>query len=141
VISKELFYPEMIITADQVDQLRVDPEWKIIDARDPQRYAGLVEPIDPVAGHIPGALNRFYEWNLTEEGLFKTPEQLRSEFEALINPLHPEKTAVYCGSGVTSTHHLLAMQLAGLPLPKLYAGSWSEWIRNPSHPVKQSKTP
>lgn len=134
-------HPEMIVSSVQVEALRLDPHWRIIDARAPERYAGVNEPIDPVAGHIPGAFNRFHELNLNPEGLFKSPGQLREEFSPLILPEHPENTIAYCGSGVTSAHHLIAMRLAGYPMPKLYVGSWSEWIRDPARPIKAEKTP
>lgn len=134
-------HPELYVTTPMVEKRIHDPEWRVIDARAHERYAGIVEPIDPVAGHIPGALNRFHELNLTPEGLFKPAEQLRAEFTPLIDLAHPEKTIVYCGSGVTSAHHLIAMQLAGFPPPKLYIGSWSEWIRDPNRPVVHSETP
>ncbi len=128
------------LSSEQVDALRADPASRLIDARAPERYAGAVEPIDPVAGHIPGALNRFHGMNLTAEGRFKSPELLRSEFTALLGDTPPDQMAAYCGSGVTSCHHLLAMEYAGfgtVPLggAKLYAGSWSEWITDGNRPI------
>ena len=92
-------------------------------------------PIDKAAGHIPGALNRFWKENITENGLFKDKQALRQEFEAILRDTPPEESVFYCGSGVTACHNLLAAAHAGLKLPKLYAGSWSEWSNNPDKPV------
>lgn len=132
-------HSDMLVTTSQVENLRLDPHWRLIDARAPERYAGISEPIDPVAGHIHGALNRFHELNLTAEGVFKSPSHLKEEFSPLLLPDAPENTILYCGSGVTSIHDLIAMKLAGLPTPRLYAGSWSEWIRDPKHPITAEK--
>lgn len=124
----------MIVAAEEVERIRQDPAYLLVDARAPERYRGEKEPIDPIAGHIPGALNRFHGQNLSQEGVFLPPEQLRSEFKALIGDTPPENVVVYCGSGVTSIHHILAMESAGLPGARLYLGSWSEWIRDPKRP-------
>lgn len=107
----------------------------LIDARTPERYRGEQEPIDPVAGHIPYALNRAFQLNLDGNGLFLSPEQLREQFKRLIGATAPEQVVHYCGSGVTACHNLLAMEHAGLAGSKLYAGSWSEWIRNKNRSV------
>jgi len=115
--------------------------WKIIDARAPQRYAGEEEPIDPVAGHIPGAINRFHGLNLKPDGTFLPPETLRDQFLRLLGETPTDHTVVYCGSGVTSCHHLLAMSIAGLEMARLYAGSWSEWIRDPKRPIRRGNQP
>lgn len=125
----------MIITTPQMERIHNDPDWLVIDARADERYRGEREPIDPIAGHIPGAVCRFHEKNVDAYGLFLTPERLTAEFTGLMGGHDPQKVAVYCGSGVTSCHHLAAMVYAGFPQPKLYAGSWSEWIRNPRHPI------
>lgn len=110
----------------------------LIDARDPIRFRGEVEPIDPVAGHIPGAVNRPFLDNL-DGGQFRPPGQLRSQFTALgANTSH---TACYCGSGVTAAHNILAIVHGGLPEPALYAGSWSEWITDPERPVARGAAP
>ncbi len=116
-------------------------QWKIIDARAPQRYSGEEEPIDPVAGHIPGALNRFHGFNLAPDSTFLPPDTLRQQFLELLGETSPDHTIVYCGSGVTSCHHLLAMSIAGLGMGKLYAGSWSEWIRDPNRPIRRGNQP
>jgi len=107
----------------------------LIDARTPERYRGEQEPIDPVAGHIPGALNRAFQLNLDSNGLFLTPEQLREQFNRLIGTNALKQVVHYCGSGVTACHNLLAMEHAGLTGSRLYAGSWSEWIRNKNRTV------
>ncbi|MDR5863616.1 sulfurtransferase [Halomonas campisalis] len=100
-----------------------------VDARSPERFRGEVEPIDPVAGHIPGARCRPSAANLDEDGRFKSPATLDAEL--------PEAAEIiaYCGSGVTACHNILAYAVAGRPLPRLYPGSWSEWIRDPARPV------
>lgn len=107
----------------------------LIDARTPERYRGEQEPIDPVAGHIPTALNRAFQLNLGNNGLFLPAEQLHEQFSRLIGSHAPEHVVHYCGSGVTACHNLLAMEHAGLIGSKLYAGSWSEWIRNKNRRV------
>jgi thiosulfate/3-mercaptopyruvate sulfurtransferase len=104
----------------------------LIDARAPERYRGEVEPLDPVAGHIPGALNRFFKLNLAADGRFRPAAELRAEFEAL----NGGREAVHqCGSGVTACHNLLAMELAGLDAGALYPGSWSEWCSDAARVV------
>lgn len=124
-----------LVSTSDVERLRSDPSWLLIDARAPERFRGEVEPIDPVAGHIPGAVNRFHGDNLDAEGRFLSPEILRSQYQELLGEIPPDHAVVYCGSGVTSCHHLVAMEHAGLPLARLYLGSWSEWIRDRSRPV------
>jgi thiosulfate/3-mercaptopyruvate sulfurtransferase len=104
----------------------------LVDARAPERYRGEVEPLDPVAGHLPGALNRFFKLNLGDDGLFKPAALLRAEYEALLGSREPVHQ---CGSGVTACHNLLAMTAAGLPAGALYPGSWSAWCSDPARPV------
>jgi len=106
----------------------------LVDARGRERFRGDVEPIDRVAGHVPGAVNRPYADNLAD-GRFKPRERLAREFDALLDGRAPEDVVVMCGSGVTACHHLLAMEHAGLPGAKLFTGSWSGWIEDPSRPV------
>jgi len=118
-----------------VDRFREDPAIKLIDARAAERFEGRNETIDPVAGHIPGAINRFWQKNLTPAGLFKKPDQLRAEYAQLLESTAPEQAVHMCGSGVTSCHNMFAMKLAGLPIGRLYAGSWSEWCADPSRPI------
>ncbi len=129
-------HPDKMITTAEMLNLLKKPEYKIIDARAPERYRGEFEPLDPVAGHIPGSLNRFHEKNLARAGKLKSAEILRKEFTELIGDTPPHQVIVYCGSGVTSCHHLLAMEYAGIQGAKLYAGSWSEWIRDLDRPIE-----
>jgi thiosulfate/3-mercaptopyruvate sulfurtransferase len=110
------------------------PEMVLIDARANDRYHGKNETIDPVGGHIPGALNRFFKDNLTPQGYFKSPERLRDDFKSVLATRSPDKVVSQCGSGVTACHNLLAMEIAGLTGGRLYPGSWSEWIADPARP-------
>ena len=103
----------------------------LIDARGAARYRGEVEPIDPVAGHIPGALNRPFTENLNADGFFKSPELLREEFDKLLAGRDPQTVVHHCGSGVSTVPNIVAMELAGLGVTKLYPGSWSEWCKTP----------
>jgi thiosulfate/3-mercaptopyruvate sulfurtransferase len=107
----------------------------LLDARAPARFRGEQEPIDPVAGHIPGARNRFNLDNVTGGGTFKPAAELKAQFEALLGGTPPGEVVHYCGSGVAACHNLLAMEIAGLRGGKLYAGSWSEWSADPRRPV------
>ncbi|MFJ2982729.1 MULTISPECIES: sulfurtransferase [unclassified Pseudomonas] len=108
----------------------------VVDARSPQRFAGQNETLDAKAGHIPGALNRFYMENLDSQGFFKPSSQLSQEFSDLLGS-RPKSSIVHqCGSGVTACHNILAMEVAGLGAPRLYAGSWSEWSSLPGSPVE-----
>jgi thiosulfate/3-mercaptopyruvate sulfurtransferase len=109
----------------------------LLDARSPQRYRGQSEPIDPVAGRIPGAINRFNNENLTAAGTFKPAEELRKEMLAVLAGRRPDEVVNYCGSGVSACHNALAMEIAGLPGSRLYAGSWSEWIADPRRPQEK----
>lgn len=127
--------PRMVVTTGEVQMMSAQNNVTLIDARAPERFRGELETIDPVAGHIPGAINRFHALNLDRNGLFLPESVLREEFETLLNGSPPEKAVVYCGSGVTSAHHLVAMTVAGMPMPRLYVGSWSEWIRDPDRPI------
>jgi thiosulfate/3-mercaptopyruvate sulfurtransferase len=107
----------------------------LVDARARERYRGEVEPLDPVAGHIPGALNRPYSENLDAEGRFKSADALAADFDALLAGRAPQDVVHYCGSGVTACHNLLAMTHAGRIGARLYPGSWSEWCADPKRPV------
>lgn len=124
-----------MMTTTQVQEILFNPDWCLIDARAPERFRGEQEPIDPIAGHIPGATNCPYTANLSSKGCMLPAGELRSQFMTLLGGIPPEQTVVYCGSGVSSCFHLLAMEIAGLPGAKLYAGSWSEWIRDPNRPI------
>jgi thiosulfate/3-mercaptopyruvate sulfurtransferase len=108
---------------------------RLIDARSGERFRGEVEPIDPVAGHIPGATNRFHRDNLGADGRFKPAGQLRAEFAALLGSVGAADAVHQCGSGVTACHNLLAMEHAGLAGSALYPGSWSEWSADPARPI------
>ena len=120
--------------AEILDNLR-GGTLKVLDARAPERFRGDVEPIDPVAGHIPGAINRPYSANLSSQSTFKPAGELRAEFEALLGTTPPSAVVHQCGSGVTACHNALAMAIAGLPGSRLYPGSWSEWIADPSRAI------
>ncbi|MER1967010.1 sulfurtransferase [Castellaniella sp. GW247-6E4] len=112
-----------------------EPRFTVLDARAPDRYSGEAETIDPVGGHIPGALNRPFQDNLDFDGRFKSAARLRAEFEALLGDRLDHGVVHQCGSGITACHNLLAMELAGLRGSALYPGSWSEWCSDPAHPV------
>ena len=124
-----------LVSADEVLARLGQPDQTLIDARATPRYRGEVEPLDPVAGHIPGALNRPFSLNLDEQGLFKPATTLRAEFEALLAGRDPASVVHQCGSGVSAVPNLLAMEVAGFAPTRLFAGSWSEWCRDPSRPV------
>lgn len=125
----------LLVTTEEVDRLRRDSNYLLLDVRTAERYRGETEPIDPVAGHIPGALNAPYADNLTPDGVFRSTAELRSHYTALIGETPPENVIFYCGSGVTSIHSVLAMELAGFSGAKLYLGSWSEWIASGERPI------
>ncbi len=110
----------------------------LVDARAPARYRGEQEPIDPVAGHIPGAKNRFNLDNVRPDGTFKDAASLREEFLSILKNQKPDEVVHYCGSGVSACHNLLALEIAGLSGGKLYPGSWSEWIADPARPRAKS---
>ncbi len=112
-----------------------DPSVVVLDARTPERFQGLTEPIDPVAGHIPGARNRLFKDNLTADGRFRPPQELRQAFMDVLGTAKPEQVVHQCGSGVSACSNLLAMEIAGLRGSRLYPGSWSEWVADPSRPV------
>lgn len=107
----------------------------IVDARSPERFRGESETLDPVAGHIPGAVNRFFKLNLDQHGRFKSAVELKRDFAALLGERAPASVIHQCGSGVTACHNLLAMEIAGLTGSRLYPGSWSEWCADRSRPV------
>lgn len=111
----------------------------LIDARTPERFRGEVEPIDPVAGHVPGACNHPFQNNLDASGKFLSVDELRRQFLRRLGPIPPERAVHMCGSGVTACHNLLAMEHAGLHGARLYAGSWSEWIRDVKRPVAKGE--
>lgn len=126
--------PEMVIDAAAVEALRHDPRALLLDARAPERYEGREEPVDPRAGHIPGARSAPYAGNLREDGRMKSQEELRARYDAL-GAGEAERVACYCGSGVTAAHDIFALLLAGYPGALLYEGSWSDWSGDPARPV------
>jgi thiosulfate/3-mercaptopyruvate sulfurtransferase len=129
-------HAQMLVDSDFVLSRLDSPDALILDARAPERFTGEQETIDPVGGHIPGAVNRFYFDNLDDAGCyFKPAEELKSEFDALLAGRDSSAVLQQCGSGVTACHNILAMELAGLYASKLYAGSWSEWCSDPARSI------
>ena len=126
---------EMVWSTAKVLSHLSDPTIALIDARAAERFRGDVEPMDPVAGHIPSALNRFYKSNLQPNLTFRPADELKAEFSKLIKDRAPKNVVHYCGSGITACANIFAMEYAGLPGSKLYAGSWSEWVSASSRPV------
>ncbi|MCJ7717030.1 MAG: sulfurtransferase [Anaerolineales bacterium] len=127
--------PNFIVNADFVEKIRNDPDFLLIDARAPQRYWAIEETTDSLAGHIPGAISAPYLENLDDDGFFLDDEILKNRFEKVLGGYSPENIVVYCGSGVTAAHNMIAMHRVGYELPKIYAGSWSDWITDPNRPT------
>ncbi len=127
--------PDLVADVEEVEARRADPAFRLVDARAAERYRGEVEPIDPVAGHIPGAVSAPWAENLDAAGCFLPPEALRARFETVLGDAPPDGVISYCGSGVTAAHNLLALAHAGLDGARLYPGSWSHWITDPERPV------
>ena len=125
----------LVLDADHLQKRLGQPGLTLIDARAQPRFRGEVEPIDPVAGHIPGAQCAAFSENLGSDGRFLPVEQLKQRFADQLNGRSPDELVAYCGSGVTACHNLFALSLAGYPLGKLYAGSWSEWITDPARAI------
>jgi thiosulfate/3-mercaptopyruvate sulfurtransferase len=131
-------YPERPARATRIDTATLAARLgrsPLIDARSAARFRGETEPFDPIAGHIPGALNRFHGDNLQADGRFRPAAELRAAFAPLLGLASPADAVHSCGSGVTACHNLLAMEHAGLTGSALYGGSWSEWVSDPSRPV------
>lgn len=128
---------QLVSAADVEQALGNSERQTVIDARAPARYRGEVEPLDPVAGHIPGALNRPFTENMALDGRFKPKELLRAEFDALLQARDPANVVHQCGSGVSALPNLIAMEVAGYPPTRLFAGSWSEWCSAPGRPVEK----
>lgn len=126
---------------DEVEIATQNNNYIIIDVRESDRYNGINEPLDLIAGHIPGAINVPFSDNLDRDGLFKSPQDLRSKYQTVLENKGTDKIIVHCGSGVTACHTLLAMDYAGLEIPNLYVGSWSEWSRNNKPMVTQKTNP
>ena len=135
---------EGAVTPEEAGRMGQDPAARLLDARAPERYRGAVEPIDPVAGHIPGAVNYPYRRSVQPDGTFKPAAEVHASLEMVLGGAAaaalaaPVDAAAYCGSGVAACHVVLAAEYAGLPGVKLYPGSWSEWIADPRRPVELS---
>jgi thiosulfate/3-mercaptopyruvate sulfurtransferase len=127
--------PELLATSKDVERMRQDASYLVVDSRAMERYRGEVEPIDPVAGHIQGAIVAPYPENMGADGLFLPEVVLRARFEELARGIDADKVVFYCGSGVTGAHNVLAYTHAGLGEARLYAGSWSEWITDTERPI------
>lgn len=125
----------MVLDAEHLLERLGQPGLTLIDARAQPRFRGEVEPIDPIAGHIPGAQCAAFNENLGSDGRFLPAEQLKQRFATQLQGRSPDELVAYCGSGVTACHNLFALSLAGYPLGKLYAGSWSEWINDPARAI------
>lgn len=131
------FDRDAVVEADEVLRRSASAQPGIFDARAAERFRGDVEPIDPVAGHVPGARNRPFALNL-RDGQFKPADELRAELLQVLDGLPPQQAVLMCGSGVTACHLLLAFEHAGLPGARVYAGSWSGWISDPARPIARS---
>ena len=130
-----VFKPELAVDARDVLSAMEDPGWVVLDARAADRYRGENETIDPVAGHIPGAVSAPYSAALGPDGLFKPAAEIARQYDSLTGGRDAEHTIVYCGSGVTAAHTALACAHAGRGMPLLYAGSWSHWITDKDRPT------
>ena len=129
--------PDWLASDDEVDAMRLDETWRVLDARSADRFHGENENRDPVAGHIPGAHSAPYAGNMGPDGLFLPAEELAARYRDILGGVSAERAAVYCGSGVTAAHDVLAIAHAGLGQARLFVGSWSEWITDPQHPVEK----
>ncbi len=129
------FDDSMLAQASELADSHAGQTPLLIDARAPERYRGEVEPIDRLAGHVPGAINHSYALNLQTDGRFRSADELAIAYRERLDGVEPERVVLMCGSGVTACHDLLAMEHAGLPGARLYADSWSGWISDPSRPI------
>jgi thiosulfate/3-mercaptopyruvate sulfurtransferase len=127
----------LVVNASHVSAILGRSDWRLVDARAPERYRGETEPIDKIPGHIPGAVNHFFQGNLNEHGTFRAPDELRTGIRESAGETSADHIVCYCGSGVTACHNLLAMEHAGITGAKLYPGSWSEWSADPARPVEK----
>jgi thiosulfate/3-mercaptopyruvate sulfurtransferase len=128
---------DQIVSAEDLDAIRKNPQYRILDARAADRFHGENETIDPVAGHIPGAISVPYAGNLNPDGTFQSKERLAARYRGVLSGVPIQHVVCYCGSGVTATHDILAIMMAGLGEARLYAGSYSEWITDPNRPVEK----
>jgi thiosulfate/3-mercaptopyruvate sulfurtransferase len=126
----------MTANTSEVASILRDPTRCLVDARSPDRFRGENETLDKAAGHIPGAVNRFFQTNVDDGGRFRPAEELRTSLSDTLGDVEPERVVCYCGSGITACHNLLALEHAGLGGAKLYPGSWSEWSSDPTRPVE-----
>jgi thiosulfate/3-mercaptopyruvate sulfurtransferase len=130
--------PELLRSAEFVENQLDNQAFCIVDCRAPERFRGEVEPIDPVAGHIPGAINLPFADNTDEAGKWRSPEEIKARFKKALGDIPASQTIFYCGSGVTACHNILAMRYAGLGDGVLFGGSWSGWITDPDRPVEKN---
>lgn len=130
-------HAQYVVDANVIEEIRLDPDYLLVDSRAAERYWGINETTDPFAGHIPGAVTAPYAGNLDDQGYFLDTDLLKERFDNLLGGIPAENVVFYCGSGVTASHNIIAMIEAGYEMPKLYPGSWSEWITDPSRPVGQ----
>jgi len=146
--TKEIYHPsarvfeadprkDFLMSAADVEELLGRDDFLIVDSRSENRYRGIEEPIDEIAGHIPGAVSFPYEGNLDQDGYFLDPVELKIRFDKAFNKHPSEKMVFYCGSGVTSIHNLIALAQIGKTMPKLYPGSWSDWILRPERGIEK----
>jgi thiosulfate/3-mercaptopyruvate sulfurtransferase len=140
-LFRPAFNDYLAATADDVTGILSDPSYVLVDSRASDRYRGENETIDPVAGHIPGALSLPFQENIAEDGTLKPPSSLRERFMLQIGALPGDRTVFYCGSGVTAAQNVLAYRHSGSPMPRLYVGSWSDWITDPTRPVARGASP
>jgi len=142
--SRKTFIPhprnELLASSSLVEEIRLDPSSRLLDSRTKDRYQGLNETIDPVAGHIPGAFSLPYTDNVDSDGNFLSVDQLAARFRETIGEIRAHNVVFYCGSGVTAAHNLLAYKHAGLGDARLYVGSWSDWISDPARPIALQDT-
>ena len=131
--------PSAVVSTAEVIEALESAQHLLVDARAAERFTGAVEPLDPVAGHVPGAVNHPFSANLNSDGRFLPPAQLKRLWLERLAGTPPAEVVAMCGSGVTACHNLLALEMAGLKGARLYAGSWSEWIRDPKRPVARGK--
>ncbi len=138
---KSIFTPhprnDLIVTAEEVDAIRLNTNYRLLDARSAERYKGENETIDPIAGHIPGAVSAAYAGNLNPDSTFRTTKSLQNRYKSLLDDIPADHVVCYCGSGVSATHDILAMMLAGMGEARLFPGSYSEWITDPKRPVEK----
>lgn len=135
------YHDDWLVPVEGVERWRQDPAFCVVDSREAIRYRGEQEPIDPVAGHIPGAVNLPFGENMTSTKAWKSVTELHDRFSLIANQASADRTVFYCGSGVTACHNILAYHQAGLGMPRLYAGSWSHWITDAKRPVALGENP